>query len=281
MEAARIAALRGHRVTLHEAAPRLGGQVLLAARAGWRRDMLGIADWLAGEIASLGVEVRCDAWIDGPELLDDRPDAIVVATGGVPDTDLPEGGGALGVTAWDLLSGAARPAAEVMVHGETGGHGALSTADWLAAGGAAVEIVTPDRQVGRAIGGQNLPVYLRNLYRAGARLTPDHRLLGLRRDGNGLVATLWNAYARVRVERRAQQVVIDRCTLPADAPLHALRAGARNPGETDVDVLLALAPQPEAANPEGTHMLFRIGDAVAARDIHAAMLDASRLARAL
>ncbi|MEM6679221.1 MAG: FAD-dependent oxidoreductase, partial [Pseudomonadota bacterium] len=281
MEAARVAALRGHRVTLHEAAPRLGGQVLLAARAGWRRSMVGIADWLADEIARLGIETCCNSWIDGPELLYDAPDVVIVATGGVPDTELPDGGGELAVSTWDLLSGAVQPSAEVMVYDETGGHGALSTADWLTEGGVSVEIVTPDRQVGRGIGGQNFPVYLRNLYRAGAQLTPDHRLLGLRREGNGLVATLWNAYARLRVERPVSQVAIDRCTVPADGPWQSLKAGARNLGETDIDALLTLAPQPDTANREGRYMLFRIGDAVAARDIHAAMLDANRLARSL
>jgi 2,4-dienoyl-CoA reductase-like NADH-dependent reductase (Old Yellow Enzyme family) len=279
LEAARVAALRGHRVTLHEAAPRLGGQLLLAARAGWRRGLGAIADWLAAEVATLGVEVRLDSYIEGPELLAERPDVIVVATGGTPDRALPEGGGELAVTTWDLLSGDARPASDLLLYDETGGHGALSTADWLASGGAQVELATPDHQVGRAIGGQNLPVYLRNLYRASARLLPDHRLLGVRREGNGLVATLWNEYARQRVERRVAQVVVERCTLPADQPFQALREGSGNLGEIDLEALLALRPQPAAS--AGGYQLFRIGDAVAARDLHAALLDANRLARAL
>jgi hypothetical protein len=169
----------------------------------------------------------------------------------------------------------------VLVYDETGSHGALSTADWLAGNGAQVEIATPDREVGRAIGGQNLPIYLRNLYRCGARLTVDHRLLGVRRDGNELVAVLWNEFARARVERRAAQVVVEKCTVPADAPFAALREQSRNLGDTDIEALVALRPQPEAANPDGAFMLFRVGDAVASRDIHAAMLDANRLCRVL
>ena len=277
LEAARVAALRGHRVTLHEAAPRLGGQLLLAARAGWRRGLGAIADWLAAEVTTLGVEIRLDSYVEGPELLAERPDVIVVATGGTPDRTLPEGGGELAVTTWDLLSGDARPAADLLLYDETGSHGALSTADWLASGGAQVELATPDHQVGRGIGGQNLPVYLRNLYRAGARLLPDHRLLGVRREGNGLVATLWNEYGRLRIERRVAQVVVERCTLPADEPFQALRAGAGNLGEVDLEALLALRPQPDTDG----YQLFRVGDAVAARDLHAALLDANRLARAL
>lgn len=281
MEAARIAALRGHAVTLHEAGPRLGGQILLAQRAGWRKSLIGIADWLASEIQALGVDVRLNSWVDGLDSVTGIPDVAIVATGGVPDTSLPEGGEDLVATTWGLLSGEVRPADDILLYDETGGHGALSTADWLASNGASVEVVTPDRQVGRGIGGQNLPVYLRNLYRATARLTPDHRLLSVRRDGNALIATLWNEFARERTERRAAQVVVDRCTQPADGPFQALKAGSMNLGEVDVEALVALMPQTLSANPNGRYALFRIGDAVAARDIHAAILDANRLVRAI
>jgi len=281
MEAARVLSLRGHRVTLHEAGPRLGGQILLAARAGWRKAMIGIADWLANEVQALGVEVRLNSLVEGPELLGGSPELVIVATGGVPDTRLPEGGGELATTTWALLSGEVQPAEQILVYDEGGTHAALSTADWLASNGAAVEVATPDHQAGRGLGGQNLPVYLRNLYRAGATLTPDHRLLSLRREGNGLVAVLWNEYARSRVERRAAQVVVERNSVPADAPFQALKAGARNLGEVDAEALVALTPQPETANPDGRYLLFRLGDAVAARDIHAALLDANRLCRVL
>jgi 2,4-dienoyl-CoA reductase-like NADH-dependent reductase (Old Yellow Enzyme family) len=276
LEYARVAALRGHRVSLHEAAPVLGGQLRLAARAGWRKDMGSVADWLADEVDRLGVEIHLSHIVDGPELLEAAPDHVVIATGGIPDLALAEGGDDLVVSTWDILSGEVRPAEDALLYDETGGHGALSTADVLAGGGARLELVTPDRSIGREIGGQNIPVYLKHLYAAGARLTTDHRLLGVRRAGNGLIATLWNEFARVRVERDVAQVVVERTTLPADAPFHALKAGARNLGQTD---LLRPGHLPEL-NPEGRYMLHRIGDALAARDIHAAMLDANRLARA-
>lgn len=73
------------------------------------------------------------------------------------------------------------------------------------------------------------------------------------------------------------QVVVERCTVPADEPCQVLREAAKNLGETDVEALLNLRPQPPTANAEGGYHLFRIGDCVAARDIHAAMLDANRL----
>ncbi|MEM1199215.1 MAG: NADH:flavin oxidoreductase [Pseudomonadota bacterium] len=281
MESARVSALRGHKVTLYEAGARLGGQVVLAARAGWRKDMIGIADWLAQELDVLGVGVHLNRFVEGPEALDDETDVVVVATGGVPEAELENGGGELTVSTWELLSGETGAGENILVYDETGNHGAVATADWLASNGANVEIVTSDLQVGLNIGGQNIPVYLRNLYNNGATLTPNHRLKGVRRDGNLLVASLWNDFSRTIVERRFDQIVVETCTVPADGPFHDLSAGSKNLGELDAEALVELEPQPEGVNLAGSYQLYRIGDAVAQRNIHAALLDANRLCRVL
>ncbi|MGV1831946.1 FAD-dependent oxidoreductase [Agrobacterium vitis] len=279
LEAARVAALRGHAVTLFEAGQQLGGQTLLAAKAGWRREIGAVGSWLASEIVKLGVEIHTSSYIEGPEILSETPDYVVVATGGVPSYDLPEGGDDIAVSTWDLLAGMVQPAADVLIYDESGGHAGLSVADWLAGQGSKVEMVTPDRAVGRSIGGMNYSIYLRNLYRKETVFTPDARLLGLRRKGNQVVATFENSYARERFERHIAQIVVEQNTVPADEPFQALIATSRNLGEVDLDALLSGRPQSEAANPSGTYMLFRTGDAVAARDIHAAILDSNRLCR--
>lgn len=115
--------------------------------------MIGIADWLAGEIAAIGVDIRTNSFMDGPEVLEDAPDVVLIATGGIPDGRLPEGGDDLTASTWDVLSGDARPAKNILLYDETGSHGAISTADWLASNGASLELVTPDRHPGRDIGG--------------------------------------------------------------------------------------------------------------------------------
>ena len=278
MEAARVSALRGHEVTLFEAAPQLGGQTILASKAGWRREMAAIGGWLSAEIELLGVDIRTNAYVEGPEVLELNPDVVVVATGGMPAFDLPEGGEDLATSSWDLLGGTTRPEGDVLVYDEGGSHAGASVADWLASNGAQVEVATPDRMVGRGIGGINYPIYLRNLHRNNARLSPDLRLLGLRRDGNQIVASFQNVYSRERCERRHTQVVVEQLTEPADEPFHALIDQSRNKGALDIETLVAGQPQTLGADEDG-YQLFRIGDAVSARDIHAAMLDANRLCR--
>ena len=112
-------------------------------------------------------------------------------------------------------------------------------------------------------------------------ITPNNRLIAAKRDGNEVVATLWNDFSRAEEKRRVPQVIVDRCTLPADGPFEQLKKNATNLGEIDIEALLEVLPQPAGTNPDGAYQLFRVGDALAARDLHAAMLDASRLCRAL
>lgn len=279
LEAARVSALRGHEVTLYEAGNELGGQTLLASKAGWRREIGAVGSWLAAEIATLGVTVHTNSYVEGPEILEQSPDYVVVATGGIPTFDLPEGGEHLAVSSWDLLGGMVQAHEDVLVYDEGGSHAGLSVADWLTAQGSKVEFVTPDRMAGRAIGGINYPIYMRNLYRRGTVFTPDCKILGLRREDNQIVVSFENSYARERVERRVSQIIIEQTTIPADEPYQALIEASRNAGEVDVEALVAIQPQMKVVNPDSSFMLFRTGDAVAARDIHAAILDSNRLCR--
>jgi 2,4-dienoyl-CoA reductase-like NADH-dependent reductase (Old Yellow Enzyme family) len=277
MEAARVLALRGHNVTLFEAQPKLGGQILLAALGSWRKDMIGIADWLAAEVAHLGVDIRLNTYAAAGDVTTFAPDIVFVATGGLPADPLEMGLPSV----WDVLAGQARTEGKTLIYDSVGAHAALSLANRLADEGITLSIVTPDRHLGREIGGQNVPVYLRNLGRAGVAVLPDHALVGVRTEGNRRIALLRNAYSREIIEREVDTIVADFGTASLTEVYDALLPSSRNLGEVEPEALVALAPQPMAANPEGAFALFRIGDALAPRDIHAAILDANRLARTL
>ncbi len=127
METARIAAGRGHRVTLLEATAELGGQVVLAAKGSWRRDMIGIRDWLAARIGELPVDCRFNLWAEAADVTALDPDVVIIATGGLPDTELAsEDFGAFpgiehAVSSWDILSGAVPAGEHVLVY-DLAGH---------------------------------------------------------------------------------------------------------------------------------------------------------------
>ena len=122
LEAARVAAERGHAVTLFEAAPHAGGQVLLAARSPRRRELIGIIDWRVGRLEALGVTMRFGVYADAGTVLSETPDVVFVATGGVPNTEILGDGNDLVVSSWDIVSGQVTAAERVLVYDDNGNH---------------------------------------------------------------------------------------------------------------------------------------------------------------
>jgi 2,4-dienoyl-CoA reductase-like NADH-dependent reductase (Old Yellow Enzyme family) len=281
MEAARVSRLRGHEVILLEATDRLGGQINLAAKAPGREEIAGIAGWLAGEIELLGVDLRFNCYAEPEDVLALAPDVVIVATGGVPDTTFLDSGEDLVTSVWDVLGGYVEPAGSVLLYDDHGWHQGPSTAVALARKGVALEMVTPDRMLAFEVGATNYPHYLRELYRSGVRLTPDLELQAVRRDGNRLVASFWNEYVDETVERVVDHVVVEHGTLPVDELYHALKDGSRNGGAVDVEGMARGAPEELVINPAGTYLLYRLGDAVSSRNVHAAIYDALRLCKGL
>ena len=281
LEAARVASARGHAVTLFEATERAGGQVLLSARVPRRKEMMGIIDWRMQRIEAHGVTMRFATWAEADDVLAEEPDVVFIATGGVPNTAVLEEGNDLVISTWDILSGEVKPASRVMVFDDNGAHPAMQTAEFLAHAGSNVEIVTPERMFAPEIGGLNHAAYAEIFLRNDVRVTINTRLKTVERQGNALLATLGSDYGDERTEREVDQVVVEHGTLPVDDVYQALKPLSVNHGEIDYGALLAGRPQTVTRNPDGRFRLFRIGDAVASRNIHAAVFDALRLAKDL
>ena len=261
MEAARVLSLRGHAVTVFEAGQRLGGQILLAAKAGWRKDMIGIADWLAQELERLGVRVHLNTYAEENDVQALSPDVVIIATGGIPDTTLSGGGEQFVTTVWDVLAGQVSVEGDVLIYDEVGAHSALSLADHLCSPQRRVALVTPDRAVGRALGGQNYPLYLRNLSRANVELTPSEQLLSVHQQGNRLVCTFRHTFSRETSTVVADTVIVDKGTQPLTDSYDGLISGSTNLGEIDFDALVECRAQPDPVNQAGTYQLYRVGDA--------------------
>ncbi len=277
LEAARVAGERGHRVTVLEAGPRAGGQVNLLVANARRREMVGIVDWRLAELDRLGVEVRYNLYAEATDVRGLTPDVVVVATGGLPQ--MPEMAGAgLATSSWEVMSGEAKPQGRVLVYDDGGAHAGMTAAEILARGGAEVEVVSPERFFAPDMGGMNHVPYMRAFHETGTRITINTRVTGIRREGNQLVATLGSDYAQGwSEERRVDRVVAEHGTAANAEVYFALKPESCNLGEVDYAALTkgsgAVFP---ARNPAGRFVLYRIGDAVAARNIHAGIYDALR-----
>jgi 2,4-dienoyl-CoA reductase-like NADH-dependent reductase (Old Yellow Enzyme family)/thioredoxin reductase len=281
LEAARVLGERGHRVVVMEAAHAPGGQVRLAAAAARRRDLIGIIDWRLAEAKRNAVDFRYGVLADADIVRAERPDVVVIATGGLPNRGFLTGA-ELVLDTWDVMGGAAHPHGSVLVYDDNGAEPAMDAAELLATRGASVELVTPERTLAPLVGSMNSPAYLRAFAEQAVSVTLGYRLLAVTVDQQGgRVAHLRSEYADVDVERHVDHVVVEHGTLPNDDLYFDLVPFSRNLGAVDHTQLLNVQPQTVTRNPDGDYDLYRIGDAVSSRNIHAAMYDALRLCVAI
>ena len=246
MEAARTLALQGHTVTLLEVSARLGGVLVTASRGAQRAQLGAIVTYLETECRRLGVTIELNSTVIPDDLIRMRTDGLVIlATGGRPG-ELPFSvdGDATVVDATEVLDGAVLAEGPVVVWDPIGGPIAVSVAELLAGQGRSVTLVTPDMLVGEklALSGDMAPSQVR-LHGAGVVLVK--RSLGRRVHAGGF-----------DVEDRFSGVMT---TIAATS---VVTCGHRMPNH-DLD-------------PE--EHLAQVGDRVAPRTIHEAILEGRRAA---
>ena len=275
LEAARILAERGHAVTVFEATDQPGGQMRMAAAASWRRDIGGIVDWRVAELERLGVEVRYNLLAEAEDVLGETPDLVILANGGLPDLDwLP--GTELCTSSWDVLSGSVKPAGDVVVYDGTGRHAGATAAEVCHDAGSRVRFVTIEELPAGELEYGERVTWRRQLSQRGLLPLTEYELREVCRAGERLEAVFASLLTGEELRMQADQVVVERGTLPMNELFDSLRAGAANAGVTDLDALVEGRPQALAAPGEG-YALFRIGDALSCRNLAAAMYDALRL----
>jgi len=161
MQSARVAALRGHKVTLAEAKPDLGGAALAAARAPTRQSISDVTTWLAAEIYRLGVSVRLSTSVELDDITDEWQD-VIVATGSTPRMDgvqsrnpgEPVEGMAQPhvISTHDLFSGVRRGLGQsAVVIDDCGNYEAIAAAEYLCTAGLEVNLVTRHVSVGARV----------------------------------------------------------------------------------------------------------------------------------
>ncbi|WP_448624993.1 oxidoreductase [Geodermatophilus sp. URMC 64] len=277
LEAARVCAERGHEVTLLEAADVLGGQLLLASRSHRHSEKAAIIHWLAAQVKAAGATVRLNTYADAADVLQLDPTVVIVATGGMPNTDVLDEGNEYAESTWDAVGSSRTTDGSVLVYDDHGTEQAALAAEHLAGLGARVELVTPDRTPLQDVVPLLTPDYLRALYGKGVVLTADHELVTARKEGTALRLELRNVFTGEIQERTVERLVVEHGTLPVTEVYDELRSKSVNGGQTDLAAFAKGARQPTLDAPTGSIALFRIGDAVAHRGIQAAIFDARRL----
>ncbi len=256
MQAAKVAAQRGFRVTLYERERELGGQINLLVRVPNRVEFGDASRNLQRELQEAGVEVRRGVEATAEMIEQAHPNAVIIATGSrpqlppVPGADLP-----YVATIWQVLRGekSAQPGDYVLVYDQIGFHQATSTAELLAEMGGAVEIVTPQFYVGGDLSVTlDIELWYRRALAKHMRMTPNYFLAGL--DASG--ATIINNYTGQA--RRLENIALAVLATPQvadDGLYHQLYGHVR--------------------------YLYRVGDCLAPRRVEHAILDGERVARAL
>jgi len=195
LEAARVAAGRGHDVVLFEREAELGGQTLIAKLAPSRRDFDGATRWSSHQCRKLGVDLRLGVDADVSRVLAEQPDAVILATGARARRPALEGmETARVVSGWDVLLGEQQLAGVAIVIDEEYGHQAPTIAEYLLDRGVQVDLVTSQETIGTFLGATTRPPLLARLFGKGGQLFAHLEAAAIR-DGKLVANNIWTGAA--------------------------------------------------------------------------------------
>jgi len=195
LEAARVAAERGHRVDIHEAAPVIGGQFRLAGEQPRRAQITDLLNWYERQFDRLSVRLHLNSYLEQDEVRAIGADVVVLATGSLPDEDatqrwLPQLGPLPGLengqvySAEDVMRREAPLGDSVIVYDEGGNMRGVGTAWYLAETGKQLTLVTPDPFVGKELSRTSADIPIRaKLAQLGVQMLTEHAILNW--SGNG------------------------------------------------------------------------------------------------
>jgi len=182
MEAARVAASRGHQVTLWESKDELGGLIRYATIAPYKADVGNVKDYLVRQIEKLGVNVKLGEEATPESIIAGKPEAVIVATGSSPVVPDVPGVEKLNVSiALDVLAGDKEVGEDVLIIG--GGVTGCEVAEFLAAKGKKVTILEMLKRVGSDIGPTDRFAVMMRLKKANIRMETDIKATGITDKG--------------------------------------------------------------------------------------------------
>jgi 2,4-dienoyl-CoA reductase-like NADH-dependent reductase (Old Yellow Enzyme family)/thioredoxin reductase len=260
LEAARVSALRGHKVVLLEARERVGGALALWADLPGREHYRQAIDWWQAELGRLSVDLRLGAQADAASILSENPDAVVVATGArysrggrsiTYDADIPGSEQTFVFRPEDILLDGAEPSGRIVLLDGEGYHASTGIAEMLASRGAQVTYVTAGFSPlsPRLIDSFEARAVVQRMKAAGVRFAPTSwaRSIGQR------TVTLYDVHSGEERTEDVNAVVLCTGRVPQDDLARELEGKVGQ--------------------------LFTIGDALAARMFAAASYEGQKFAR--
>ena len=255
LEVARVAALRKHNVIIFEKGHEVGGQNILAGKVPGRQEITGVTRWLINQVNKLDIDLRLGVDADEERVLQEKPDAVVVATGSVPkenpfpgEYSFPEV-----VNTQQILTGAVEAGDKVLFIDLDGHHQGTGTAEFLADMGQKVHVLVPALFQGSALGPlQDLFLARQRLTKKGVTCTPDIAVLEIQ----GTLVKGLNVYSNEMVDFEGYDTVVLAAGNVADDRLYFSLKGK-------------------------VKELYRIGDCVAPRKTDMALLEGHRVGRRL
>jgi mycofactocin system FadH/OYE family oxidoreductase 2 len=175
LRAAEVAARRGHRVTLYEKQDKLGGQVNIAALGAGREELQSVIRNAENQLKLLPVEIVLNKEATVDFILEQSPDAVIVATGALPKPCSVYGADGPGIfNVWQVLTGEAKVGEKVLFIDNDGHHQATATVESLLDRGSQVHIVTNSATIGSELGpSQDAYLTHQRLAQKGVTFTPD------------------------------------------------------------------------------------------------------------
>jgi 2,4-dienoyl-CoA reductase (NADPH2) len=182
MEAARVAALRGHRVTLYEKENKLGGLLNVAILPPHKEELVNLINYLSHQVQKNGVQIKLGEEFTEDTLEQDMSEVVIVATGRtVPHPNISGADKDNVVTVVDVLTGASEVGDRVLIVG--GGRSGCETADFLNLKGKQVTILEKGHRVGIGLGPTTRWTYMLRFISAGVKMERDAEVTRITEKG--------------------------------------------------------------------------------------------------